>query len=246
MTTDIQFYATTGPYGAFSNFSKNPIQMKGEIWPTSEHYFQAQKFAGTAHEVEIREAATAMIAARMGRERKRPLRADWDAVKDTIMREALLAKFSQHPKLTALLLGTGEARIIEHTANDRYWGDGGDGSGRNRLGDLLMEVRAALRAQRTAHAAVLMWKDTTIGSITGVAWSDFPWAEGQLTLATFPEKLRAVLAWFAAVVDEDDLPDPPFPDDLMENWAVVRDDGTRHALPLPPIVDFKAGTITWR
>ena len=60
------------------------------------------------------------------------------------MREALRAKFTQHPDLKELLLRTGSAQLVEHTANDNYWGDGGDGSGKNRLGILLMELRAEL------------------------------------------------------------------------------------------------------
>ena len=44
------------------------------------------------------------------------------------------------------LLGAGDARIVEHTANDAYWGDGGDGSGKNMLGQILMRVREELRA----------------------------------------------------------------------------------------------------
>jgi len=81
----------------------------------------------------------------MGRRRDLPFRADWDAVKDDVMRVALRAKFTQHPALRALLLGTGDAVLVEHTRNDTYWADGGDGSGRNRLGELLVELRAALR-----------------------------------------------------------------------------------------------------
>ena len=42
--------------------------------------------------------------------------------------------------------GTAGGRIIEHSENDRYWGDGGDGSGRNKLGQILMEVRKGLRS----------------------------------------------------------------------------------------------------
>ena len=86
-----------------------------------------------------------MIAARMGRSRERPLRGDWETVKDDIMREALQAKFRQHPSLRSLLLQTGDAELIEHTRNDSYWADGEDGSGKNRLGQLLMELRAELR-----------------------------------------------------------------------------------------------------
>jgi len=141
----IRFYRLNDPYGAFSNFAPYPIQLKGKIWPTTEHYFQAQKFAGTEHEEEIRKARSPMIAARMGRSRDRPLRADWESVKDTIMFDAVLAKFTQHASLRSQLLGTGDAGLIEHTTNDCYWADGGDGSGRNRLGEILVEVRISLR-----------------------------------------------------------------------------------------------------
>jgi len=140
----ISFYGTRGEYGFLSNFAPYPIVLKGKTWPTSEHYFQAQKFAGTEHEEVIRLASSPMVAARMGRSRSRPLRPDWENVKDNIMREAVYAKFSQHEELRAKLLNTGEARLVEHTKRDRYWGDGGDGSGKNRLGKILMKVRAEL------------------------------------------------------------------------------------------------------
>jgi len=56
-----------------------------------------------------------------------------------------VAKFEQHAGLRELLLSTGEAKLVEHTERDDYWGDGGDGSGRNGLGRLLMEVREGMR-----------------------------------------------------------------------------------------------------
>jgi ribA/ribD-fused uncharacterized protein len=142
----INFYSTTGEYGCFSNFSRHAIHLKGKRWPTSEHYFQAQKFAGEPDEEEIRKSARPSEAAAMGRDRKRPLRRDWEAVKEQVMLEALRAKFTQHEDLNAILLGTGDAVLVEQTANDSYWGDGGDGSGKNRLGHLLMQVRAELLA----------------------------------------------------------------------------------------------------
>lgn len=143
----IQFYRLTEPFGELSNFSPHPITLKERTWPTAEHYFQAQKFAGTEHEEAIRLAKSPMIAARMGRSRERPLRPDWEQVKDEVMRQALQAKFSQHADLTSLLLSTGDSVLIEHTANDRYWADGGDGSGLNRLGRLLMELRNRLERE---------------------------------------------------------------------------------------------------
>ena len=141
----IRFYRVDAPYGCFSNFSRHPIVLDGLEWPTSEHYFQAQKFAGTPHAEAVRRAKTPRLAAELGRERHRPLRADWEQVKDDAMRTAVRAKFSQHAELREILLGTGDRELIEHTTNDSYWGDGGDGSGGNMLGRILMEVRAELR-----------------------------------------------------------------------------------------------------
>ncbi len=138
----IYFYSVMADFGEFSNFAPYPIRLRGKRWPTTEHFFQAQKFAGTHHEKKIREAKGAMNAASMGRDRSRPLRRDWESVKDGIMLEALRAKFTQHPNLRDLLLSTGNAKLVEHTENDAYWGDGGNGQGKNRLGILLMQVRS--------------------------------------------------------------------------------------------------------
>lgn len=142
----IEFYAVDEDYGWFSNFAAYPVYLEGKRWPTSEHYFQAQKFAGTEHEEKIRLTASPMIAARMGRSRSRPLRKDWENVKESIMLDVLRAKFTQHAVLREKMLATGDALLVEHTKNDRYWGDGGDGRGKNRLGALLMQVRAELSA----------------------------------------------------------------------------------------------------
>jgi hypothetical protein len=143
----IHFYRLDDEYGQFSNFAPFPIKLQGKIWPTSEHYFQAQKFAGTEHEEAIRRAKSPMLAARMGRSRSRPLRPDWETVKDAVMRAAVQAKFTQYPELRALLLSTEDALLVEHTHKDRYWGDGGDGQGQNRLGQILMDVRASLQEE---------------------------------------------------------------------------------------------------
>lgn len=142
----INFYSVSAAYGEFSNFAPYPITLGGQRWPTTEHYFQAQKFENPADREEIRLAKTPRIAADKGRDRKRKLRADWERVKIGIMREAVETKFRQHTELRALLLGTGDAILVEHTKNDAFWGDGGDGSGRNELGKCLMAVRDALRA----------------------------------------------------------------------------------------------------
>ncbi len=148
----IYFYLQTEkPYGVFSNFSPHGFTLDGRYFPTSEHYFQAQKFAHSPENFEaVMNASRPMRCAEIGRERHRPLRADWDAVKDDVMRRAVRAKFEAHRELCALLLATGDEAIIEKTSGDYYWGCGTDDTGKNRLGGILAELRASLRADGTA------------------------------------------------------------------------------------------------
>jgi ribA/ribD-fused uncharacterized protein len=141
----VYFYRVNEPYGEFSNFAKYPFEVEGKEWPTSEHYFQAQKFVGTIHAEHVRLARTAREAARMGRDRSLPMRADWDAVKLDVMRTALRHKFDSHPTLIDLLLSTGDEEIIEQTTDDEYWGCGSSSAGVNMLGKLLMELRGEYR-----------------------------------------------------------------------------------------------------
>ena len=144
----VNFYSVGDEFGEFSNFAAFSFTLDGERWPTSEHYFQAQKFEDEAYRQKVRKANSPMLAARLGRDRKQKLRRDWESVKVGIMRAAVLAKFTQHEELQALLLSTGQAKLVEHTENDDYWGDGGDGSGKNMLGRILMQVRDSLRESR--------------------------------------------------------------------------------------------------
>lgn len=147
----IYFYGTREePYGCFSNFSAHGFTLDDAWWRTSEHYFQAQKFVGTEHVELIRKATSPTVAARMGRSRKRPLRRDWDEVKDEVMRRAVLAKFEANAEIRAILLASGDEEIVENAPKDYYWGCGADGSGKNRLGQILMEVRGDLRKREGA------------------------------------------------------------------------------------------------
>ncbi|MBN3875356.1 MULTISPECIES: NADAR family protein [unclassified Nostoc] len=140
----IYFYSTREEYGCFSNFSSHGFELDGLYWSTSEHYFQAQKFVGTPHVEQIRLVKTPKDAARMGRERTRALRQDWEQVKDDIMRQAVLCKFQTHTDIRDILLSTNNVEIVENSPIDFYWGCGADGSGKNMLGKILMEVRDIL------------------------------------------------------------------------------------------------------
>ncbi len=142
----IYFYRVNEAYGCFSNFSKHSFEINGKHWPTSEHYFQAMKFEGTVVAEQIRCAASAMAAANIGRDRNHPLRSDWEAVKDDIMRVAVLNKFLQNREIADVLKSTGNQELIEKTSDDYYWGCGTAGTGKNMLGKILMEVREKLLA----------------------------------------------------------------------------------------------------
>jgi ribA/ribD-fused uncharacterized protein len=150
----IYFYSKTTAYHELSNFSPHGFQLDGAYWPTVEHYFQAQKFPSQpAYQEKIRQARSPKDAKTLGRSRTVPLRPDWEEIKDEVMRRALRAKFVAHSELTAMLLGTGERDLIENAPSDFYWGCGRTGSGKNRLGSLLMELRAALRVHADPIAA---------------------------------------------------------------------------------------------
>jgi N-glycosidase YbiA len=137
----IKFYRLKDPFGCFSNFSKHPITVDGIVFKTTEHYFQAHKFLDVKNRQDVVNAPTPREAANIGRDRNRPLRKDWEVVKNGIMYDALVLKVTQHPEILELLIGTGDAQIIEDSPVDSYWGCGADGKGLNMLGKCWMKVR---------------------------------------------------------------------------------------------------------
>lgn len=143
----IIFYSKSTDFAWLSNFSKHKFELDGVVWPSVEHYYQAQKYAGTPAERQIREAADAPKACKMGQDRTLVIRDDWDSVKEEIMRRAVKAKFSQNRRLREQLLATGDEELVHRSASDSYWGCGADGQGHNRLGVIIMGVRADLQRQ---------------------------------------------------------------------------------------------------
>lgn len=149
MTPVIYFYSSRAEHGYMSNFARYSVIVDEVRYKTSEHYYQSMKFAGTKWEKKVRDAETPMEAATLGRNKKLPLRRDWESVKDNIMRKVVEAKFRQYPELAKQLLETGEARLVEKTTDDLYWGCGDSGKGKNMLGVILMEVRAKLKKEQS-------------------------------------------------------------------------------------------------
>lgn len=149
---EIRFYqAKEKPYGMFSNLYRRPIEFEGEIFQTSEHAYQA----GKARKEEVRAwlmaaPSPALLAMAAHGLYVWDVHPDWSKTKFDRMKKVLLAKFTQHQDLQELLLSTGDKRLVEAATVDnavnRLWGEV-NGKGKNKLGELLMEVRAEIRTK---------------------------------------------------------------------------------------------------
>lgn len=132
-------------YFYLSNFYEAPVEYEGLRYKSNEAAFQAAKCS----RLEDREKFTNLNpseAKRLGR--TIPLRPDWERVKVGVMKEVALCKFTQHPNLAKKLIETGDAYLEEgNTWGDRIWGTV-NGSGKNLLGQILMEVREIIKTNQ--------------------------------------------------------------------------------------------------
>lgn len=131
-----------GEYAFLSNYSASPFRVDYVLFPTMEHYFQANKANNQNDYLRIAYAPTPGEAKRLGR--KIQLRPDWEKIKDNIMLTGLRKKFAD-PELRNLLLATGDEELVEGNYwRDTYWGVC-NGVGQNKLGKLLMQVREEIK-----------------------------------------------------------------------------------------------------
>ena len=131
-----------GKYAFLSNYSASPFRIDYILFPTMEHYFQANKADNQNDYLHIAYAPTPGEAKRLGR--KIQLRSDWEEIKDKVMLTGLRKKFAD-PELRKLLLATGDEELIEGNYwGDTYWGVC-NGVGQNKLGKLLMQVREEIK-----------------------------------------------------------------------------------------------------
>ena len=153
----VMFYHQNNNFGSFSNFY--PVNMSAKVIspdleditvPTSEHLFQAAKFLDKNKEYAkaILKAETPGKTAQMGRDRKVQGFADnWDAKSFYVMLNIVREKAKVCPQFKNDLISTGDKFLIENTtpSNDRIWGCGKDGWGKNWLGLVLMIARDELK-----------------------------------------------------------------------------------------------------
>jgi len=162
----IDFYETKEKYGGFSNYYSSAIRYGNILYPTSEHFFQCEKFTDNWYKSQIINVNTPNKAKILANQKISggykwrtdlnsiiqksiengiKIREDWDEIKEDIMYKIVKMKFEQNYKLKELLLSTGDKIIRENSQRDSYWGIGKDGKGLNKLGLILMKVREELR-----------------------------------------------------------------------------------------------------
>ena len=128
-----------------SSYSRHGFQLDDQFWPSVEHYFQGMKFEDPADEEKVRLAQHPAKARRLGRSRFRKLRKDWSKRRRVIMTRAVYTKCRTHPEVAERLLSTGDAKLVESSQYDYFWGCGRDRRGHNTYGLVLMDVRDKLR-----------------------------------------------------------------------------------------------------
>jgi ribA/ribD-fused uncharacterized protein len=130
-----------GNSAGFSNFTTHSVCIEGfGTFPTSEAAIQAYKNPKDKEYIQKQELSrTPIVSKNMGR--KILIREDWVSVCDDLMYNVVKTKFDQHKILKENLLCTGLRPIIQHTRGDHFWGDGGNGTGQNKLGKILVRLR---------------------------------------------------------------------------------------------------------
>lgn len=133
----------TGKYEFLSNFYNHPLVLDGVEYSNAEAAFQAQSAADKGSKRKF--ARLSGIKAK-AYGRRIVQRDDWDEqAQIDAMREVLIAKFKDK-ELAKKLCNTGNEELINmNQFRDEYWGVTTRG-GRNKLGEMLMEIRAELQA----------------------------------------------------------------------------------------------------
>lgn len=138
-------YKFSGDFSYLSNFHSAEFVWDGIAWYHSEGAYQAAKVADRSVRLAMSREKRPGEVKRMGAAVE--LVPDWDLIRIDVMREVVLAKFTQNPTLRELLSATGDLHLEEgNTWHDHFWGvcPPYSGNGRNELGNVLMDVRRIL------------------------------------------------------------------------------------------------------
>ncbi len=150
MASEIRFCTPTEEWGFLSPYADFPIKMKVDgnfyTFPTVEHYYQAMKFDASDERfkaiINLKNPDDARLMTKKP-EYKINRRADFEKNKFKIMEDGMRAKFTQNPDAAKMLKATGDAILIK-SCKVCYKCGFGEGSGFNRIGKILMQIRDEL------------------------------------------------------------------------------------------------------
>ncbi|MER5456239.1 NADAR family protein [Micromonospora sp. NPDC002389] len=147
--------------GCLSQWWPARFTVDGHEFATAEHYMMWSKatlFGADDVAARILTGPDPRRAKSLGRQVRGFDQATWEAHRYTIVVDASVAKFGQHPDLRAFLLGTGDRILVEASPVDRIWGigltaddpraaDPARWQGLNLLGFALGSARERLRTE---------------------------------------------------------------------------------------------------
>ena len=135
----------TGHFRFLSNFSPHSfVDIHGNEWKTSEHYYQAAKTSNKKQREIIWTCDTPGRARHLGQ--SVDMVNNWKGKRISVMYRALKMKFDQNKDIQKKLKSTFNYKLIEGNHwHDNYWGncfcDKCKITGENNLGNLLMIIR---------------------------------------------------------------------------------------------------------
>lgn len=147
------------PPAPFGQWTASPFEVDGMRYVCAEQYMMAEKarlFGDVGIEREIMGTDNPVRHQRLGKEVSGFCAERWAAERCRIVFRGNVAKFTQDDRLKAMLLETGDRRMVEASPLDRIWGIGlaannplayqpDQWRGLNLLGKVLEEVRAHIR-----------------------------------------------------------------------------------------------------
>lgn len=141
-----EIFRFTGEYDFMGNRFESPIELRGRRYRTAE----AAYWAMLCRDDRDRETLSRTKPDRLAQLAETMPKADgWESCREEVMTTVVRAKFTQNPSLCARLLATADALIVfGNGKGDVFWGeDNYTCAGENRLGRILMAVRAELSAR---------------------------------------------------------------------------------------------------
>ena len=159
MSKIVCFHNPDDENGYLSNWYPSRFTVEGRSFSSMEQFMMYQKavcFRDTNIAVQIMNTHDVSEIKQLGRQVSGYNDIIWNGVRQIVVFEGLLAKFSQNEDLKKMLLASGNAVLAECAVNDRIWGIGlsmtdpnrhdiSKWKGQNLLGFTLMMVRDRIK-----------------------------------------------------------------------------------------------------